>query len=251
MTFCSTAYKKLCTEFYEYEKPHASPDSLLYYFDKAQEAQGPILMPMCGTGRFYIPLLEKGYDVTGFDSSPHMLAVCEEKCRKKRLKPNVFEADFESFNSLDKYKLIFIPSSSFCLLIDPHTVHRALEKIHALLDDHGKFIFEVETIHASEGQEGVWQARWIDKPDGSILVGNFATRFNPLTHIETVLSRYELWKNNEIVQTEVEDFRIRLYETDGIDALLEKQGFQIKRKSVPYTSPKGENKALLYECVKK
>lgn len=246
----SSAYQTLCTQFYDLEKPHAPPDALLYYLDKAKEANGKILEPMCGTGRFFVQLLEKGYNITGFDRSPHMLRVCEEKCAAKGLQGNLQEADFESFTSNERYKLIFIPSSSFCLLTDPLAVHKALEKIYTLLDQEGKFIFEVETIHAAEEGVGGWHARWIELPDRSLLVGNFATRFNPQNHIETVLCRYELWENNAIVATEVENFQVRLYETDGIDALLEEQGFVIRRKSVPYTSSKGENKALLYECVK-
>lgn len=246
----SSAYKELCTEFYELDKPHAQPDALLYYMEKAAETQGAILEPMCGTGGFYIPLLEKGYAITGFDKSSQMLRRCEEKCKNKGLQAQLYEADFETFASEQKFKLIFIPNSSFCLLTDPRDIHKALKKIHELLDDTGRFIFEVETIHAATQQEGIWHTRWLERSDGSILVGNFANRFNSLTHIETVLCRYELWQNNAIVQTEVEDFRLRLYETDGIDALLEEQGFFIQRKSVPYTSVKGENKALLYECAK-
>jgi len=246
----SLAYQELCTEFYELDKPYAPPDALLYYLDKAREAHGPILEPMCGTGRFYYPLLEKGFAITGFDRSTSMLQICREKCVQEGLKSDLHEADFVSFHSKNKYKLIFIPNSSFCLLTDPREIHQALQKMHGLLDEEGQFIFEVETIHATAEQDGQWRARWIERPDGTLLVGNFVSRFNPLTHIETVLCRYELWQKNSIVKTDVEELRIRLYETDGIDALLEEEGFVITRKSVPYTSAKGENKALLYECAK-
>lgn len=246
----SSAYQKLCAEFYELDKPHVQPDALLYYLEKAAEAHGPILEPMCGTGRFYIPLLEKGYDITGFDNSPHMLEACMEKCRRKGLEGKFQEADFAAFKSDQKFKLIFIPNSSFCLLTDPKDVRQALKAVHGFLSDNGQFIFELETIHAAALQEGVWHTRWLERPDGSLLVGNFANRFNPLTQIETVLCRYEIWQDNAITQTEVEEFKMRLYETDGIDALLEEEGFVIKRKSVPYASAKGENKALLYECAK-
>ena len=247
----STAYQELCTEFYELDKPFAQPEALFYYMEKAAETEGPILEPMCGTGAFYVPLLEKGHDIIGFDKSPHMLKRCGEKCLQKKLTPKLHEADFDAFESEHLFKLIFIPNSSFCLLTDPSDVRKALKKIHTLLDDGGRFIFEVETIHAASQQEGVWHTRWLERSDGSLLVGNFAIRFNPLNHIETMLCRYELWQNNAIIQTEVEDFRVRLYETDGIDALLEEEGFVIQRKSVPYSSAKGENKALLYECTKK
>jgi SAM-dependent methyltransferase len=74
----SPPYRALCTEFYDLDKPLASKDALQCYLRYAEEANGPILEPMCGTGRFFIPLLKHGYNVTGFDYSPHMLKVCRE-----------------------------------------------------------------------------------------------------------------------------------------------------------------------------
>src|SRR5262245_12435857 len=95
----SEAYQSLCTEFYELDKPSAPPDAIDYYLRKAAEAKGKILEPMCGTGRFLIPLLEKGYEAVGFDSSSHMLEMCKTKCRERQLSANLIHASFESFKS--------------------------------------------------------------------------------------------------------------------------------------------------------
>ena len=51
------SYKKLCTQFYDIDKPTAPPDALEFYLQYALKAQGPILEPMCGTGRFLVPML--------------------------------------------------------------------------------------------------------------------------------------------------------------------------------------------------
>ena len=69
----SIPYKTLCAEYYELDKPTALEDALQCYLRYAEESHGPILEPMCGTGRFLIPLLKQGYSVTGFDYSSHML----------------------------------------------------------------------------------------------------------------------------------------------------------------------------------
>ncbi|MBX9890234.1 MAG: class I SAM-dependent methyltransferase [Amoebophilaceae bacterium] len=76
-------YLGLCTEVYELSKPHAPSDAYLFYRTYAEVAKGAILEPMCGTGRFLLPLLEEGFDVHGFDASPSMLAKLHEK-----LQPN-------------------------------------------------------------------------------------------------------------------------------------------------------------------
>ena len=53
-------YKKLCSEYYDLDKPSAPTEALEYYHKEALRANGPVLEPMCGTGRFLIPLLERG-----------------------------------------------------------------------------------------------------------------------------------------------------------------------------------------------
>lgn len=248
----SEAYKSLCTEFYELDKPVASPDAIDYYLSKAVEAKGKILEPMCGTGRFLIPLLEKGHEVIGFDNSFHMLEVCKNKCKERQLTAEVMHASFESFKNDSNFQLVFIPSSSFCLLVDPDEAKLALKVIFDSLAIGGKFIFEIETLKAVNDQQGVWQTRWINKPDGSLLVGNFASRFDPQSRIETILCRYELWQNNSVVQVEVEDFRLRLYDSDEIERLLKEQGFVIEAACLPYTNqPKnGDTAIIIYECIK-
>lgn len=225
----SEPYAGLCAEYYELDKPLAPEKELSYYMQHAQEAEGPILEPMCGTGRFLIPMVQKGYSIVGFDSSSHMLDVCRKKCPGAVVK----RATFDDFKPETLFKLIFIPSGSFSLLTEPQA---ALQNISKWLAPNGKFVFDVETI--SESQE-VWKGNWIDKPDGSKLVLNTFSKFDPKTSINTTLCRYELWENNQITKTEVEDFRLRLYKLDELDKTLQNHGFKILNK-----------KGALYECIK-
>src|SRR5689334_13447124 len=53
-------------------------DDLRLYFAFAEHSGGPILELGCGTGRLVVPLAEAGYDVTGVDLSPAMLALATE-----------------------------------------------------------------------------------------------------------------------------------------------------------------------------
>jgi 2-polyprenyl-3-methyl-5-hydroxy-6-metoxy-1,4-benzoquinol methylase len=66
-------YLNLCTQVYDLSKPTPPKDAYEFYYSYAAQAKGPILEPMCGTGRFLIPLLEEGFDIYGFDASEHML----------------------------------------------------------------------------------------------------------------------------------------------------------------------------------
>lgn len=248
----SAAYKGLCTEYYELDKPHAPPDALSYYLKQAEEAKGPILEPMCGTGRFLVPLLKKGYLVTGFDSSHHMLNVCRKKCQVEGLNAALLKGSFENFSSNHTYQLIFIPSGSFCLLTEPAQVAQALKMVVKHLGDKGKFVFEVDTLKSINEPQEVWKGHWIDKPDGSKLVLNTFSRFDSASRINTILCRYELWEKNSITKTEVEDFRVRLYDTQEVEQMLKHHQFKLVNKCVPYTTaqPDEKSESILYECVK-
>jgi len=250
----SVPYRGLCTEFYELDKPNAPEDALQCYLAYAEEAQGPILEPMCGTGRFLIPFLEKGYSVSGFDYSSHMLEVCRKKCTARGLKPTLAEATFESFSSQEMYKLIFIPSSSFCLLTDPKLAIQALHFVSNRLAPKGKFVFEIETIAAVGPSQDSWKGKWVNREDGSKIVLNTLSCFDKLSRIETVLCRYELWQKNHIVQTEVEDFRLRLYEPTEIEQLLAQENLKIigRWQAEPYirTEANSASPVILYECMR-
>lgn len=255
MNKVSVPYKALCTEYYELDKPTAPEDALQIYLGYAKEANGPILEPMCGTGRFVIPLLEKGYEVTGFDYSSHMLDVCRRKCNELGLTAKLINATFETFSLQDLYKLIIIPSSSFCLLTDPNQIKQALKLIVERLHPGGKLVFEVETLKAIGEPQGVWKGKWINKSDGSKLLINTISNFDEASKIETVLCRYELWENNVITRTEVEDFRLRLYDLPEIEQLLNQHGFRILHRwqAEPYSKIEAskDDSVVLYECNKK
>lgn len=249
----SIAYKGLCTEYYELDKPEAPKEALSYYVKQAAEAKGPILEPMCGSGRFLIPLVKKGFNVTGFDSSEHMLSICRKKCEDEGLTPTLSGTSFETFSSDHRYQLIFIPSGSFSLLTNQLQVDEALHTVFKFLENKGKFIFEVDTLSSVSEPQEVWKGHWIDKPNGSKLVLNTFSRFDLLSRINTILCRYELWEENVITKTEVEDFKVRLYGISELDEVLEWHGFKIINKYVPYTGmrPDAKSETMLYECVKK
>jgi hypothetical protein len=56
-------YKKLCTRFYDIDHPSPPPEEFAVYYDALSEVHGPILEPMCGSGRFLVPLLKHGCDL--------------------------------------------------------------------------------------------------------------------------------------------------------------------------------------------
>jgi len=250
----SPAYQALCSNFYDLDKPFPTVEELSFYLKLAKEASGSILEPMCGTGRFLIPLLEQGYSVTGFDSSAEMLHRCHQKCLEKHLTSNLHQADFETFLPSEIYQLIFIPSGSFGHLISPKAIDQALTFIATHLKSGGKFVVEIETPRAVRHPQNIWRGKWVTKADGSKIVLNVLSEYNSISKVETGLFRYELWAKNTITHYEVEEYQVKYYEPKEIELLFKQHDFKVAAKWDTRSFVKLENvdesSAIIYECVK-
>ena len=185
-------YLSLCTEVYDLSKPNPPEDAYAFYRDYAIKANGLILEPMCGTGRFLLPLIEDGFDVHGFDTSDHMLGVLHAKAETKNLKPTVWKGFVEDLKRPEKYNLIFIPSGSFCLITDLEQVEQSLKVIYDHLNDGGIFLFEAETLNAVP-QVGIWRGSVWPKPNGQkIILSGLATMQDDIC---TSLCKYYPYRN--------------------------------------------------------
>jgi hypothetical protein len=101
----------LCTEVCDLSKPNLPEDAYAFY-DYALQAKGLILKPMCGTGRFLLPLLEEGFDVYGFDASDHMLASLHAKAKVKT--PTVWKGFVED---LEHFMITQAMMAFYCLKV--------------------------------------------------------------------------------------------------------------------------------------
>src|SRR5262245_34854390 len=138
-------YLNLCTQVYDLSKPIPPKDAYDLYRSYAVQANGRMLEPMCGTGRFLLPLVAEGFDVHGFDGSRHMLDALQKKAKAQNLKVHVWQGLVAELNIQKKYKLIFIPSGSFGLITDENEAKNALKIFYDLLENGGKLVFEAET----------------------------------------------------------------------------------------------------------
>ncbi len=71
-------YGSLCTEMYEILHEQAPQDELNFYLSHAEKGK-KILEPLCGSGRFLVPFLKRGFDISGMDLSGEMLAKLKQK----------------------------------------------------------------------------------------------------------------------------------------------------------------------------
>ena len=90
-------------------------DDLDFYVALAQRMGGPVLEIGCGTGRVLVPLAEAGFQVTGVDVDPRMLARARERVARVCLGDRVtlVEADARTLSLYEHFALAIIPLNSF------------------------------------------------------------------------------------------------------------------------------------------
>ncbi len=245
-------YLDLCTQVYDLSKPTPPPDAYAFYHTYASRAKGPILEPMCGTGRFLLPLSEDGFDVQGFDASSHMLQALREKAKALNLEPKVWQGCLEDLNRSDKFALVFIPSGSFGLIVDQAKARDALVRIYDHLSDDGVLVFEADTPLGAPAPTSMWKGSVWPTNDGNTIVCNFLD-LPSQDNVSTTVWRYELIDGAQIVRTEIEIMKVRQYDPAHLTSMLISVGFKNTVTFMAFDRTRGPqegDEVIVYECRK-
>jgi SAM-dependent methyltransferase len=219
------AYKKLCTEYYDISKPHAPENAIKFYAHHLEVSNGPVLEPMCGSGRFLIPLLRQGNDVDGVDASLSMLKACRTRCQNIGLKPRLYHQFLHELNLPRQYGAAFIPDGSFCLIANKLKAIDSLQQLYQNLLPGGKLILEILTPRAQTKNPERWIKSQITRPDSSTIILSCYSTYDKVEKTEQVTNRYELLTDGHITETELEKHSIRYYEQEELQRLLKSNGF--------------------------
>jgi SAM-dependent methyltransferase len=210
------SYGSLCRQFYDLDKPTAPPDALEFYWARCRAAGGPVLEAMCGSGRFLIPLAQRGADIDGFDASPHMLSACRAGARSKSLNPGLYHQFIQDLDLPRTYGFVFVPAGSFALL-PAHEQARALAGLARHMRPAAELDLEMWTP-AGDGPVSVPAGeRSVRRQDGLEIV---------LRVDATGLMRYDLMDGARVVESELERIELHPRRPSELDALLLSAGFE-------------------------
>ncbi len=246
------SYRRLCTQFYEADKPHPPTETLEFYLRHCTRARGAVLEPMCGSGRFLVPILERGIDIDGVDGSSAMLEACRLRCRDKELSPNLFEQSIEQMSLPRQYRLVIVPASSFCLLTTLQQIQDGMRSIHSAMLPGATLVMEIDLHMHRASQSWPWSGRWVDLPDrGKIIVSTLA-EYSAHDRIMRSVNRYDLMKDGRLCETEMEEFNVRFHDRDEFRALLDGAGFTMIRCLKPYSGNDADDtdESVVFECQK-
>lgn len=213
------SYGELGAWFYDLDKP-AAPELSFAWFAGALP-RGRVLEPMCGSGRFLIRLLERGFNVEGCDPSPAMLARCRDRLAAAGLQTRVWQAALEELEPAD-YDAAFIPASSFCLLHETAVAREGLRRLHGALRPGGVLLLEFEPPGDVDWPGQV--TRVVGKGGTQIRLVS-RRHFDPATQIDSYENRYELRQSGRLVRTEDEVLQLRCYTPEQMESTLREAGF--------------------------
>ena len=226
-----SAYGRLCSEFYDLDKPSAPADALAFYVDRAHKAGGRVLEPMCGSGRFLLPMSLAGLPVDGVDSSAAMLAACRAHARRLGLEVSVFLQTLASLELPHRYSMAFIPSGSIGLVTDGEELHKVLSRIRAHLEPGGTLLLELVCDYSQRTHPAELEPLTVLCPDGSSItyscISTRSTMPDTICYFGTYLRR----QGSRDIETESEKLVLRLYDIPRITAELAVCRFETTRVS--------------------
>jgi SAM-dependent methyltransferase len=174
----------------------------------------------CGTGKSFMPLLDRGFDVTACDISPEMVAAARAKAAGRA---DVLVADMRRLPILGEFDLITCIDDAINHLLGPEEVGDTFEGLRANLAPDGLLVFDVNTLAAYRGVPDV-----VVEDEERLLRwrGGFAELDAPGGEAEVVIDVFThegdgLWRRSLSRQ------RHRHHPIEDIRALAEASGLEV------------------------
>jgi len=216
---------------YDLLSEKAAPDDLPFYLRQVERYGGPVLELGCGTGRVTIPVAQKGIRISGLDISEPMLSHGREKARKLGLDIEWVNADCRKFELNKKFSLIIFPYNAFHHLLDIESVEACFSSVKRHLADKGRFmidIFNPSLKLLTRDPEKRYPLAEYPDPDGAGQVVMTETpSYDAATQIQRLRWHYRIGDKED---AKVEEWDMRIYYPQELDALIKYNGFEIEHK---------------------
>ncbi len=248
-------YRALHAEWYELRSAEGDhSEEVDFLARRIQESGQPVLELGSGTGRVLVPLLERGFDISGIDTSQHMLDRCRAALLAKGLKTRLYELSMLDFALQQQYRLILLASCGLGLFTSEDEIRRMFEGVMAHLSPGGLFIYEFEQLTAERGGNGKdssW-TDWINGPDDVVLVERNTNKYDATTRVWERLLVVEWYVSGRLVETEANERTGRFFTVDEAVRFGRSAGFtDIKATNWLTEEPPGDDAAVItVQCRK-
>lgn len=184
-------------------------------------APGRLLDLACGTGTLALEMAAAGWQVTGLDVSPAMIARAEHKCAVLGdLAPRFLTADMREVIPAGPFEVISCWGEGINHLPDPADLGQVFEAVRRAIAPGGLFVFDSLTEDACRS---LWDGRsvLIDTPDSFVAT---QLRYDPESRRGLAKSTIFLREDDRYLryQDQVEE---RFFDRDEIASALRAAGF--------------------------
>ncbi|MEU8669731.1 class I SAM-dependent methyltransferase [Streptomyces anulatus] len=122
----------------------------------------------CGPGLFVVPLAERGYEVTGVDLSPSMLASARAACDAAGAEVRLERADMLAYREPGAFDVVLNVFTSFGYFDEAEDNLQVLRNAHESLAPGGQLLVDVMGKEVLAGWIG--RPKAVDLPDGAYVV---------------------------------------------------------------------------------
>ncbi|WP_222982502.1 class I SAM-dependent methyltransferase [Flagellimonas meishanensis] len=213
-----------------YDGMNTHLDDLEFYKRWMPKNRGARVLELCcGTGRLTLPIAREGYDITGVDFTPSMLAQAKEKTVQEGLDIKFVEGDMRILDLPDKYDLIFIPFNSIHHLYTNEDLFMAFNAVKRHLKEGGLFLldcFNPNIEYLVEAEKEQKEISEYTTNDGREVLIKQQMRYENATQINRIEWHYFI--NGEF--DSIQNLDMRLFFPQELDSYLEWNGFEIIHK---------------------
>ena len=218
--------------FYDWENAEFTED-LPIWCDLAREHGGPVLELGCGSGRVLLHLAREGFEATGVDSSPAMIALARARlARQPKIADRILlvETDFRRLELHQTYPLIILPFNTFSHLTDAADADAALRAIAAHLAPAGTLALALPNpipIY-SDIPEGLVLERTFHNGEKNLTVQQFSSlRVDRAAQLGFITWIYdEIDPAGKVTRTTV-PMTLRYFFPNELPLLLERSGLRL------------------------
>jgi len=218
-------YGKLASWIYHLDKPigHSFGD-LEYYQQRLTGCEGPILEPAVGNGRIFIPLLEMGFAIEGFDGSQDMLEYCQQECRNRGLLNTPTLQTFEQFSYDQRFAAIIMPAGSFQLITETASAMTVLRRFWVHLLPGGRLIMDIDPVESIVAEANAARS-WTVGGDSLLTLTSHRAEIDYVKQTTLSHLHYQHWQGGILQSAEIDLFRLRWWGVDELAFAMREAGF--------------------------
>lgn len=180
----------------------------------------------CGTGNHLIPLAQRGYEMTGVDSSKAMLTRAHHKAREQSLSVDLHEADLRTVNLGRTFDAVLMMFAVLGYQTGNSDVLGALQAARQHLEPGGLFVFDIWYGPAVLSERPSDRIKVISTGNSTVLRSTSGSLdvHHHLCHVE-----YHLWQliNTRLVAETHESHVVRFFFPMELEHYLSATGFDL------------------------